>query len=269
MLRALAVLLARAPVTACLVLGGASSALAQPAPSVPPASTATFLTRSDAYLSWAVLKSGDPRFSWNARLGFDLDLVDYKAGRFNLAAESESVLGSERRIFDLTFGNYMVEASSTYRVRKAEIAAVFHHISRHLSDRDNLATIAWNVLQVRATRRFAVGASTLSAQVEAGRVLQHTYVDYVWTSDLRLSLQRPVNERLALFGGASGGLIGVNRQKLDRDRQYGARVEAGVHINGSAGAVELFASYERRIDAYPLDRHRSRWFAAGFRLMSK
>ena len=256
-------------VGAGLILGVSIRANAQTPPSVPPVSTGSFLTRSDMYFSWASLKTGDPRFSWNARLGLDLDLVDYKKGRLNFAADYEAGLSDERRVFDLNHGNYTLEASSTYRVRTSEIAAVFHHVSRHLSDRDNPATIAWNELQVRATQRFALGGSTLDAQLEAGRVLQHTSVDYLWTANLRLSLRRQLSERLTVFGSANGGLIGVDRQVFDRDRQCGSRFEAGVRINGSTAGLELFAGYERRIDAYPTDLHRTRWFVAGFRLVSK
>jgi hypothetical protein len=44
-------------------------------------------------------------------------------------------------------------------------------------------------------------------------------------------------------------------------------VEAGVRLNGRAGAIELFAGFERRIDADPLDRQTQQWAMAGFRLV--
>jgi hypothetical protein len=39
-------------------------------------------------------------------------------------------------------------------------------------------------------------------------------------------------------------------------------------VNGRAAAVEFFAGYERRIDAYPTDRFRVRMFTFGFRIVS-
>ena len=43
----------------------------------------------------------------------------------------------------------------------------------------------------------------------------------------------------------------------------------GLRVNGPAAAAELFAGFERRIDADPLDRQAQRWTFAGFRLVSR
>jgi hypothetical protein len=259
-------------VVACLgllLLVAVRPASAQQVPTPPPASAPAFLPRFDMAFSWAALVTPDPRFAWAARLGADLDLVDYRVGRLNLVVDYEAVLGSERRAFDLNHGNYVLEASSSYRVASVDVSGVFHHVSRHLSDRPNPDTIAWNVVTLRAVRQFGVGRSTVDARVDAGRVLQHTFVDYLWTGELGLAIRRPISPRVGLFADGTGDLVGVDRTVAQRDRQCGARVEAGVHLNGREGALELFAGYERRIDAYPLDRHRFRWFSVGFRLVSR
>jgi len=229
----------------------------------------TFLTRSAFTFSWAGLASSDPRFSSAAELGLNLDVADYKVGRVNFVADYEAVLGSERRSFELNHGNYTLESSASYRLRATEIAGAFHHVSRHLSDRPNPNVIAWNVLDLRAARHVVVRGSAFDAQLAWGHVLQRTYVDYVWTGDLRLGVRRQLSPRVSVFAKGSGGLVGVDRAKLGRDRLCGSRVEAGVRLNGESGALELYAGYERRIDAYPLDRQRARWFAFGFRLVSR
>ena len=51
--------------------------------------------------------------------------------------------------------------------------------------------------------------------------------------------------------------------------QTGVLLEAGVRVNGRAGALEIFAGYENRVDADPLDRQSRRWGLVGFRLLSK
>lgn len=51
--------------------------------------------------------------------------------------------------------------------------------------------------------------------------------------------------------------------------ERGGRIEAGVRFNGSAGAIELFAGFENRIDADPTDLMSQRWGLAGFRLVGK
>jgi hypothetical protein len=55
----------------------------------------------------------------------------------------------------------------------------------------------------------------------------------------------------------------------NRSTQTGGRLEAGVRFNGRAGALELFAGFERRVDADPLDFLAQRWAVAGFRLVGR
>jgi hypothetical protein len=44
-------------------------------------------------------------------------------------------------------------------------------------------------------------------------------------------------------------------------------VEGGVRIAGEAATAELFAGFERRFDADPLDFTAQRWFMVGFRVL--
>lgn len=179
------------------------------------------------------------------------------------------MLGSENRAFEINHENYAIEALGAYRIRSIEIAGVFHHTSRHLSDRANSSVVAWNVGAIRASRRFALGASTLDARLEAGRVLQSTYVDYRWKTSLRLALRRPLRDRIGFFAAGAGDLVGVDPETAGRlERLCGGSLEAGVRLGGRTAALELFAGYERRIDAYPVDRVRVRWTALGFRFAS-
>jgi hypothetical protein len=245
--------------------GAAAQSAAKPASAGAP----IWLTRADVSFQWAAFDTSDPRFSWDAALSADFDLVDYGVGRLSVKADYEAVLGSERRLFDLNHENYALEAAGSYRVGSIEVAGAFHHVSRHLTDRPNANISAWNVAVARAMRRFVAGASIVEATLEAGRVLQRNYVDYAWTSNLRLAIRRPVHKRTDVFASGIGRLIGVDRSKLNRDRQCGGRVEGGVRVNGTAGALELVAGYERRIDGFPTDRVRVRAFTIGFRLVSR
>jgi hypothetical protein len=200
-------------------------------------------------------------------MGVDADLVDYRRGRLTFDADYEAVLGHEARPFEINHDNFVLDASASARVRASEVAVAFHHASRHLSDRSNSHIIAWNVLDLRAARQYTVGASTIDARIAAGHVLQSTFVDYTWTADLHLSVRRPVSGRVGMFASGAGRLVGVDRSKVGRDRQCGARLETGVRIKGGAAALELFAGYERRIDGFPTERVRVRMFAVGFRLV--
>jgi hypothetical protein len=253
-------------VAGCLVLASATEAAAQSAPAS--WTSPDLLSRAAFYFEWGSLITSDPRFAWDSGMGLDLTVADFGRARVNFSSAYEAVLGSELRPFELNHGNYFLEGSVESQIRSVVITGAFHHVSRHLSDRPNTNIIAWNVLDARARRRFLVGRSTLDAELAAGHVAQHTFVDYRWTSDLSLRLRRPVNSRVAVFASGVGHLIGVDTAKLGRDRQCGARLEAGVHIAGRAAGLELFGGYERRIDGYPTERTRLRAFTLGFRLVS-
>jgi len=232
-----------------------------------PVSGVTFLPRAHFYFLWGSWHTSDPRFSWDGMMGASFDLVGYPRGRLNFSADYEAVLGSELRPFELNHENFHLDASASYRIGHAELAGAFHHVSRHLVDRANPNIVAWNVLDLRARRLFELGRSTLDAELAWGKVLQRTYVDYTWTSDLSLRWRRTLTDRLGWYAAGSGHLVGVDEEKLGRERQCGGRIEAGLHLSGSAAGLELFAGYERRIDGYPLDRTRIRAFTLGFRLL--
>jgi hypothetical protein len=235
----------------------------------PPAPAPDFLTRYDFQLTGAALAIDDPRFSWDTHFGGDLDVFDYVKGRLSIAADYEAILGDEFRAFDPNQSYYLLEASSSYRFGQTEIAGVFHHISRHLSDRPKTFPIAWNVLEARLLRRFEVGRLVMDMHADAGKVLQHSFVDYSWTGDADVMVRREISPRVGIFVQAFGELIGVQAEEIDRGTQWGGRAEGGIRFGGRAGALELFAGIERRIDADPLVRAAERWGIAGFRLVGR
>jgi hypothetical protein len=254
-----------------LCLCGVSRAAAQPpvpAPSVAPASP-DFLTHYNFHLSADALSNGDQRFSWQTHFGGDLDLVDYVAGRLNLLIDYEAMLGSEFRRFDPNQGNYTLEGSGSLRAGGAEIAGVFHHVSRHLGDRSKRFAIAWNAVGVRVLRRVATTAATVDLQGSAGRVVQRAFVDYAWTGDADAVIRRPISPRVGVFAHLFGQLVGVDPAIAGRGTQRAGRLEAGLRLNGRAGALELVVGFERRSDADPIDRTPQRWTFAGFRFVSQ
>jgi hypothetical protein len=258
---------------ACLILFCASLASAQPPnqPVVSPAPAAPeFLSRADFQLSASALAIDDIRFSWDTHFGGSLDLVDYVAGRAGVYVDYEAVLGDEYRIFDPNQGNYTLEAFAGGRAGPAtEIIGMFHHVSRHLSDRPKRQAIAWNVLGARILHRIKEGRTTIDLDLEGGRVVQHSYVDYSWIGEFHAQVRRAINGGVAVYGRGAGHWIGVNGDVPGRGRQAGAFGEVGVRLKGGAGVMELFAGVERRVDADPLDRLPQRWALAGFRLLSR
>lgn len=244
--------------------------LARPASAQQPVaapSTPEFFPRYDFHLSAAALATDDPQFAWDVHLGGDLDLVDYVAGRTSLLVDFEAVLGNELRAFDPNQGNYTLEASSSVRVGGLEVAAMFQHVSRHLTDRPKPFSISWNVVGLRLLCQASRGGTTIDVDVDAGRVVQHAWVDYRWIGDASVRLRRPMTPHTAVFARASGHLIGVDAALRSRDLQAGGGVESGIRLSGSGGAVELFGGYERRLDADPLHFTARPWAFVGFRLV--
>jgi hypothetical protein len=82
-------------------------------------------------------------------------------------------------------------------------------------------------------------------------------------------LRHPIKPRFGWFVHLYGELFTVDGSVPDRGTQVGGRGEAGVRIEGRAGAMEFFAGGERRIDAEPVTFQAHSWGLAGFRLVTR
>jgi len=245
-----------------------------PAPASP-----EFLTRYDFHLSIARLITSTPtpapsvpdeRFAWDSHYGGSFDFADLVVARLGVALDYQAMMGSEYRPFDPNQANYLLEGFISARVAPdTEVAGIFHHVSRHLSDRPKAFAVAYNEVGARVMRRQTFGSTTLDVDVEGGRAVQHSYVDYTWLGELQLLVRRPITERVGVFAHGSGQVFAVDELVAKRDAQTGVLLEAGVRVNGRAGALEIFAGYENRVDADPLDRQSRRWGLVGFRFLSK
>jgi len=269
-------LMRRAALAACLTFIVTAGAAAQQPVVGPSPSTPEFLSRYDFHLTAAALMTStgkqatpDERFSWDTHFGGSFDLVDYVGGRAGVLIDFQAVLGSEYRPFDPNQGNYTLEAYASARRGSTEIVGIFHHVSRHLSDRPKRFAIAWNELGGRALHRAVLGATTVDVDLEGGRAVQHSFVDYTWFGELNLLVRHTLTDHVSVFGHGSGQLFAVDEAVAHRGTQIGGLIEGGIRLNGRAGAIELFAGYEKRVDADPIDRLPQHWGLAGFRLLSR
>jgi hypothetical protein len=259
-----------AAAAACLLLlgGGVVGAQTTVEPTEAPAAP-TFVSQYHMQISAAALSIDDQRFAWDTHWGGNIDVVDYVSGRVNLLADYEAMLGSEYRPFDPNQGNYTLEASVSGRLPPVEIAGVFHHQSRHLSDRPKRFAVAYNAIGGRLLNRTTIDDTAIDTTATLAKVIQHSFLDYAWTADLDLRITHPVNTAAGVYARAIGDLYGIDGSVSTRGRQYGGRLEGGIRLTGRAGAVELFAGYERRVDAYQIDLQPLRWAFAGFRFASR
>jgi hypothetical protein len=263
----------RSPLTCCAALALAFFVLSplparaqQPvdAPRAP-----AFLSRYDFHLSAATLSSDDTRFSWDTHFGGEVDAVDYVIGRTSAIMDYQAVLGSQLRVFDPNQGNYTLEVSSSLRFGGVEVAGMLHHVSRHLSDRPKTLAIAWNILGARVLNHTTRGATTIDSYADLGRISQKAYVDYAWTGNADVKVRRQLRPLVAVYADATAHLIGIDSARSARDAQKGGTLEGGVRWGGTEGVAELYAGYERRVDADPLDFQPQRWAFVGFRLVRR
>lgn len=255
----------RAAVLAACTCVWPSAARAQEPLSAPPQKL-DFMPRMDLRLIAAGLAHEDQRFSWDTHWVGDFDLMNYKRGRATFLADYQALLGREFRPFDPYQSNYLLEASGSVFAGKTEIAAVLNHISRHLGDRPKRFPIAENSLGVRVMRRFTSGATSFDVRGDLRKIIQRVYMDYEWMTDLDLIVRRRVHPHASLYGRAYGEMLPVDKAIAGRTTQRGGRLEAGVRLIGTDGAIELFGGYEQMIDADPIDRLPRRWAFWGFRI---
>jgi len=226
-----------------------------------------FLPRFDYGVSLEHLFSEERRFVWDANFGGDLDIIDYGGGRLRFVAGYQTILGSEFRSFDPNQGNYVLEGSVSARAAAFELAGVFHHESRHLSDRPKRVPVDWNMIGGRILGGVVRGGTELRGRADVRGVVEHTLVDYRWEADAGVAARVALRPRLAVI--ATGGLrvLGVDGTR-DRGTQHGYRGEGGLRIDGRGAALELFIAAERRIDPYQLEFSTVTWMTAGFRISS-
>ena len=222
-------------------------------PPAPPA--ATFISQSLWTTGFSALASGDPHFAYLARVNADLDVIDYVAGRLNFFGQYEGVLGTERRRLDLNHENFVVEASATRRVRSSEIGVAFHHVSRHLIDREFEGVTAWNEATFRAAHVLTARGTKYWGHVDVSKVLQHSNVDYSWITRVELDLDRPLNANHAIRShgkrdaradqGPGDPPSPVRRARRGRDRVRRAK--------GRDGSVRRVRAPHRRLPDFTLE----------------
>lgn len=228
----------------------------------------TFLSRFAFHVGMEHLSSPDPRFVWDARWGGDLDLVDYGRGAVTFTAVYQTILGDEFREFDPNQGNYTLEGAASIRTRPVEMALVFHHVSRHLSDRPKRFPVDWNMLGGRVRAGLTRGRTQLQSRVDVRSTVQKSFVDYRWELDGEARTQIRLTPRIAVVGLGGARVLGVDGSRT-RGNQYGWRADGGIRLEGGAAALELFVAGERRIDPYQLEFSTATWFTSGFRLLSR
>ena len=227
-----------------------------------------FLPRFDFYFAAEYLSDDDRRFEWDADLGGEVDVVDYGVGRATFTANYEVVMGTQLRRFDPNQGNYILAGSASARAGALEVAGMFYHQSRHLSDRPKLGAIDWNMVGARVAGDMTRGRTEWQARADVRGVVQKSFVDYQWEIDAEGGGRMELHPRVSLISSAGVRVLGVDGTR-DRGTQTGFLAEGGARFEGTVAAMEFFVAAERRIDPFPVEFGTATWLKAGFRLLTR
>ncbi len=232
-----------------------------------------FFSRYDFQLHANLLTGDNPdQFRWDTHFGGEFDIFNYVKGRATIVTDYEAVLGSELRPFDPNQGNYTLEPAASWFFGKDEVAFVFHHVSRHFSDRPKRYAIAFNIMEGRYLRKFHVNGTSVAVRTGVGKIIQHSDVDYTWAADWDVTIVHPMNPHVHWYGRTTGEMYGTDPVVRGRsDVQHTTRLEVGTRLIAEKADLELFVGFERRLDATPVDYFRPpvTWGIIGFRIASK
>jgi hypothetical protein len=224
--------------------------------------------RFDFHLDAEYVTSDDPRFNWIFDFGGDIDIVRTSSTRAVFETEFEAIAGEQFRRFDVNQGNYLIEGGWLFRVRGVEVGPIWHHVSRHLSDRAKRFPVDWNMLALRVRGDMEKGAIRGMWLADARFTITNAFVDYDWDFEGRTDLLYRLTPRWSMVGKGSLRVAGVDGSR-GRGTQIGGRGEVGIRLDGTRAAAEVFAGAERRIDPYPIEFGTASWFLAGLRLLSR
>jgi hypothetical protein len=224
--------------------------------------------RFDFHLDGQYVASPDPRFNWMFDFGGDADVWRRGRGRAIFIANYEAMAGEQFRRFDVNAGNYLLEGALLFEVAGIEIGPVWHHVSRHLSDRPKRFPVDWNMIALRAQDSRASGALTSGWRADARATVTNAFVDYQWELEAGGDVGYKVTRRFGLTAATSWRVVGTDASR-GRGTQFEGRIEAAIRMEGPAAAAELFVGAERRLDPYPVEFDTASWFLTGFRLKSR
>jgi hypothetical protein len=229
--------------------------------------TLGFLNSFRFHLNALRLVSNSDNFVWDTDFGGDFDVFDLKYFRGNVLVNVESIVGRQLRAIDPNQINYTVDLSVWWRAPSGwgELGGTFHHVSRHLSDREKAFAVAWNNLGLQYVHAPKVGAWELDLRGRGLWNIQRSFVDYAGEVGGSVEAAHPLGRWVTVLVGGEATMVPVSRRVRGRDTLVGSRIEVGVRFPGGAGVGEVFVARERRIDADPFDLEPTTFTTLGFR----
>jgi len=229
---------------------------------------ARFLPFMGPQLEAARYSSPNEDFAWVGWIGGHVDIVEKGKASLYFAPNVETILGHRVRSFEAVQANYSLEIGMRLDVGRGRISPFFHHVSRHVQDREKFQAVDWNFLGLKYdspwpekwSRKGGYAASLGVATLSSG-------VSYNWEARASADIDVVRGGNRALFVLGDVRLVGADASpNFPRERVTDLRVETGFRRWAETSQFALFVAYERRGDALISSALVSRRGLFGFRI---
>jgi hypothetical protein len=218
----------------------------------PAAGAADFLPAVSLHLEAARYEPVETDLHWTGTMGGGADLVGVGSFRGYIVGEVETIIGNTRRAFDATQANYHLEAGGRWHLGAFVVNPFFHHVSRHLSDREKAPAVDWNLAGLRVARSLGDrGRARVGGSV--GHTTLTSLVGYRWEVTGHGDLEVVRRERMAGYAAARARFVTIDPDPaLPRGDFLDFAVEGGLRFARERRRLEVFAAFERRNDVFLL-----------------
>ncbi|HET7291899.1 MAG TPA: hypothetical protein VFM88_05720 [Vicinamibacteria bacterium] len=186
-----------------------------------------------------------------------------------LAADVETILGSERREFEANQANYHLELGARRALSRDRALTLFlHHVSRHAQDRDKPEAVDWNLLGVRFEAPFP-SEFKVPGRVAFGfgHTTQHSLIGYEWELTGQALADLVTRRFGSVYGAAAFRLVSADPEApFERRGFLDFQAEGGARFRRNGRMIEVFLALDHRNDvliAEPLTETRA---LIGFRI---
>jgi hypothetical protein len=215
------------------------------------ARAADFLPAASLHLEAARYEPVKPDLHWTTTIGGGADLVGAGSFRGYIVGDVETLIGNTRRAFDASQANYTLEAGFRFRAGRFSLNPFFHHVSRHLIDRNKEPAVDWNILGLRADTTFAGGR--LRTGIGAGHTTLASLVGYRWEVTGYVDADLVRFGANAVYGAARGRFVTVEPEpELVRGDFLDWTVEGGLRFPRGARRLDAYVACDHRNDVYLL-----------------
>lgn len=215
------------------------------------ADDARFLPHMGPRIEAARYAPANEEFAWVGWIGVNVDLVEKGKWSAYFDPNFETILGHRVRSFEAVQANYSLEVGARREFGGGRVTAFFHHVSRHVQDREKIQVVDWNFLGAafdspwpktwnrRGGYVVSLGFATLSSGVQ-----------YNWEGRAALDIDLVKRESKGLFVLADVRYVNADPSPgFARGSFADFRGEAGYRRFGGSTEFALFAAYEHRNDA--------------------